>query len=178
MYLRGPFLTLPLGTNFVPQGRSCPQGWILSPRGGVIPEVKLSVCSSILLNIRECSTLGVNEGVNISPRIQRSHLVAKCTPREHISPLGANHVVKNWPQACKSDEERARKFYTEVQRRGPQAFESLVQALANSGNADAVKILEPRFYPEMATPPSDRKEWDPHKKIFLCLSFNNYSNKA
>jgi hypothetical protein len=34
---RGPFLTSPLGANFDPQGRSCPQGVNLSPRGEVIP---------------------------------------------------------------------------------------------------------------------------------------------
>jgi hypothetical protein len=35
--LRGPFLTSPLGANFDPQGRSCPPGVSLSPRGEVIP---------------------------------------------------------------------------------------------------------------------------------------------
>jgi hypothetical protein len=30
--------------------------------------VKFSVCPSILLNSRECSPLGVNEGRNIPPR--------------------------------------------------------------------------------------------------------------
>jgi hypothetical protein len=33
----GPFLTSPLGANFDPQGRSCPQGVSLSPRDEVIP---------------------------------------------------------------------------------------------------------------------------------------------
>jgi hypothetical protein len=32
-----PFLTSPLGANFDPQGRSCPPGVNLSPRGEVIP---------------------------------------------------------------------------------------------------------------------------------------------
>jgi hypothetical protein len=35
--IRGPFLTSPLGANFDPQGRSCPPGVSLSPRGKVIP---------------------------------------------------------------------------------------------------------------------------------------------
>jgi hypothetical protein len=46
--------------------------------------VKFSVCPSILLNGRKCSPLGVNEGVNISPRGQSS-------------PLGAKGEVKNGP---------------------------------------------------------------------------------
>jgi hypothetical protein len=65
--LRGPFLTSPLGASFDPQGRSCP------PRGEVIPwGVKFSVRPSILLNSRECSPLGVNEGVNIPSKGQSS----------------------------------------------------------------------------------------------------------
>jgi hypothetical protein len=36
---RGPFLTSPLGENFDSQGRSCPPGMNLSPRGEVIPWV-------------------------------------------------------------------------------------------------------------------------------------------
>jgi hypothetical protein len=51
--------------------------------------VKYSVCPSILLNNIECSPLGVNEGVNF-------------TPRGQISPLGpgARGEVKN---ALKAD---------------------------------------------------------------------------
>jgi hypothetical protein len=51
--------------NFAPRGEFCPLG------------VKFFVCPSILLNIRECSTLGVNEGANISPG-------AKFTPRGNL----------------------------------------------------------------------------------------------
>jgi hypothetical protein len=47
--------------------------------------VKFSVRPSIRLNHRECSPLGVNEGVNF-------------TPRGQISPLGARGEVKNGPQ--------------------------------------------------------------------------------
>jgi hypothetical protein len=71
---RGPFLTSPLGTNFDPMGDVVPRGEF-SPLG-----VKFSVHPSILLNIRECSPLGVNEGVNIPPRGQISPLGAKFTP--------------------------------------------------------------------------------------------------
>jgi hypothetical protein len=46
--------------------------------------VKFSVRPSILLNNRESSPLGVNEGVNFAPRGQ-------------ISPLGARGEVKNGP---------------------------------------------------------------------------------
>jgi hypothetical protein len=49
------------------KGRSCPLG------------VKFSVHPSILLNNRECSPLGVNEGVKISPRGQISPLGVKFT---------------------------------------------------------------------------------------------------
>jgi hypothetical protein len=64
--------------NFAPRGKLWPQGWSY-PLG-----VKFFVRPSILLNSRECSPLGVNEGVNISPRRQ-------------ISPLGARGKVKNGP---------------------------------------------------------------------------------
>jgi hypothetical protein len=77
---RGPFLTSPLGENFDPRGEVVPKGQF-NPLG-----VKLSpVCPSILLNSRECSPLGVNEGLNIPPRGQ-------------ISPLGVRGEVKNGPQ--------------------------------------------------------------------------------
>jgi hypothetical protein len=46
--------------------------------------VKFSVRPSIFLNNRECSPLGVNEGVNFTPKTQ-------------ISPLGARGEVKNGP---------------------------------------------------------------------------------
>jgi hypothetical protein len=63
------------GVNFVPRGLSFPLG------------VKFSVRPSILLNSRECSSLGpgVNEGVNIPPRGQ-------------ITPLGARGEVTNGRQ--------------------------------------------------------------------------------
>jgi hypothetical protein len=50
--------------------------------------VKFSVCPSILLNSREHSPLGVNEGVEISPRGQISPLGAKFAPRDEIIPWG------------------------------------------------------------------------------------------
>jgi hypothetical protein len=50
--------------------------------------MKFSVLPSILLNSRECSTPGVNEGVNIPPGGQSSTLVAKFTPRGEVHPWG------------------------------------------------------------------------------------------
>jgi hypothetical protein len=78
--LRGPFLTSTLGTNFDIQGRRCPPGLVnFVPKGWSYPMgVKFSVCPSILLNNRERSPLGVNEGVNIPPRGQNSSLGAGC----------------------------------------------------------------------------------------------------
>jgi hypothetical protein len=55
----------PPGVNFVPYGRSYPLG------------VKFSVCPYIFFNSRECSPVGVNEGVNITPRGQISPLGGK-----------------------------------------------------------------------------------------------------
>jgi hypothetical protein len=82
----GPFITSPLRTNFDPRDEVVPQGWILSPWGrwSYPLGLKFSVYSSTLLNSIECSPLGVNEGVNISPS-------------EQISPLGARGEVKNGP---------------------------------------------------------------------------------
>jgi hypothetical protein len=57
--------------------------------------VKFSVCPSILLNSRECSPLGVNEGVNIPPRGQISPLGAKFTPRGEVIPRGPGVKLRN-----------------------------------------------------------------------------------
>jgi hypothetical protein len=73
---RGPFLTSLLGAGKLwPQGRSCPPGVNFVPWG-----VNFSAHPSILLNSRECSPLGVNEGVNTPSRRQISPLGAKFTP--------------------------------------------------------------------------------------------------
>jgi hypothetical protein len=62
----------------------------LSTRGVKYPlGVKFSVRPYIILNSRECSPVGVNEGVNIPPRGQISPLGVKVTPRGE---------VKNGPQ--------------------------------------------------------------------------------
>jgi hypothetical protein len=102
----GPLLTSPLGANFTPRGEFVLQGWIVSSGGEVVLwgwsyplGVKFSVCPSILLNSRECSPLGVNEGVNIPPRGEHS-------PRGQISPQGAKLTpgdrgeVMNGPLIC------------------------------------------------------------------------------
>jgi hypothetical protein len=46
--------------------------------------VKFSVLPSILLNNKERSPLGLNEGVNFTPRGQISPLGAKFTPRDEV----------------------------------------------------------------------------------------------
>jgi hypothetical protein len=67
--------------NFAPRGNFDPRAK-LSPRVTFVPwrwsyplGMKLPVCPSILLNSKECSPLGVNEGVNISNRGQISPVV-------------------------------------------------------------------------------------------------------
>jgi hypothetical protein len=80
--VRGTFLTSPLGANFDPRGEFSPHGEFC-PLG-----VKFSVRPSILLNSRECSPLGVKEGVNISPRGQISPLGAKFNPLGEVIPWG------------------------------------------------------------------------------------------
>jgi hypothetical protein len=80
----GPFLTSPLGDNFHPKGEVVPQGWILSSG------VKLFPGGEIFC--RECSPLGVNEGVNEGVNIP---------PRGQFSPLGAKGEVKNGPLFAK-----------------------------------------------------------------------------
>jgi hypothetical protein len=59
-----PILNFALGANFTPRGENVP--W----EGSYPLGVKFSVRPSILLNSRECSPLGVNEGASISPRGQ------------------------------------------------------------------------------------------------------------
>jgi hypothetical protein len=65
----GPFLTSPLGANFdprgdvVPQGRCCPPGAMLSPRGEICSlGMKFSVHPSILLNSRVFTPGGEQRG--------------------------------------------------------------------------------------------------------------------
>jgi hypothetical protein len=71
----------------------------MSPRGEFCPlGVKFSVHPSILLISRDCSPLGVNERMNISPREQISPLGAKFDPGAKFNP-GARDEVKNGPQA-------------------------------------------------------------------------------
>jgi hypothetical protein len=67
------------GANLSPRGEFCPQGVKLSPGGEIL-------CSPLhsSTHSRECSPLGVNEGVNIPPR-------------GRISPLGARGEVTNGP---------------------------------------------------------------------------------
>jgi hypothetical protein len=57
--------------------------------------VKFSVCPSILLNSKECSPLGVNEGVNITPGLQISPPGAKFIPRDEIHPWGPGVKLRN-----------------------------------------------------------------------------------
>jgi hypothetical protein len=76
----GPLLTYTLRANFDPRVEVVPQRWILTPGGEVILRWGFPVRPSILLNSRECSPLGVNEWVDISPRGQISPLGAKFTP--------------------------------------------------------------------------------------------------
>jgi hypothetical protein len=69
--------------NFAPSFD--PQGWSYPPRFGVIPQTwRPSFCPPpVLLNIRECSPLGVKKGMNN-------------TRRGQSPPPGPSNVVKNW----------------------------------------------------------------------------------
>jgi hypothetical protein len=73
-YDQKPILNFAPRGKLWPQERSCPPGVSFAPWGWSYPlGVKLSpgseilFCPSILLNSRECSPLGVNEGGNIPP---------------------------------------------------------------------------------------------------------------
>jgi hypothetical protein len=79
-FLKKTFLTSTLGTNFDPQGRSCPQGWILSPRGEVIPWGWNSLLR------------GWTTGWTFPPRGQISPLGAKFSHRGKRRPWG-NHML-------------------------------------------------------------------------------------
>jgi hypothetical protein len=82
--VRGPFLTMLLGANFDPGGEVVPQMRILSPGAKLSPGVKI-FCSPLHVSwVDSIHRLGVNEGVNINPRVL-------------ISPLGARGEVKNCP---------------------------------------------------------------------------------
>jgi hypothetical protein len=79
----GLFLTSPLGANFHPRGEVVPQGRILSPGGEIF-------CSSLHSSKQyvECSPLGVNEVVNIPPRV---------TPGDHRVKL---RIASGWGKFC------------------------------------------------------------------------------
>jgi hypothetical protein len=81
--LQRPILNFAQRGKLYSQGWNCPPGVNFVPLGwsyslGVKFFVRPSI--SILLNIRDSSPLGVNEGVNIPPREQSSPLGAKFTP--------------------------------------------------------------------------------------------------
>jgi hypothetical protein len=61
---------LPLGANLIPRGKVVPWEWILTLRGQVFLWGWNSLFSPpfFYVNSRDCSPLGVNEGVNIPPR--------------------------------------------------------------------------------------------------------------
>jgi hypothetical protein len=89
-----PILNFAPTCNLWPQGRSCPPEVKFVPWGWSYPlGVKFSVHQSILVNSRECSPLGVNKGLKISPRGKTSlisyisyPLGAKFTPRGQVHP--------------------------------------------------------------------------------------------
>jgi hypothetical protein len=81
---RGQFLTSPLGAKFDPQGWSWPLGGKLSPRAGWRPSVR----PFVLLNIKECSPLGLNEGWAILLWDKVHPWGAKFTPRGNLIPGG------------------------------------------------------------------------------------------
>jgi hypothetical protein len=72
---RGPFIISPLGANCDPEEQS-PLGVKSSPGG----EIVCLPLQFFYVNCRECSPLGVNEGVNIPPRGQNSPLGANVHP--------------------------------------------------------------------------------------------------
>jgi hypothetical protein len=80
----------PRGKLWPPGAKLSPRGEFLSPRGESIPWGWNSLFSSILLNSRECSPLGVNEGVNIPHRGQISPLGDKFT-------RGGQSWSQEWP---------------------------------------------------------------------------------
>jgi hypothetical protein len=88
-FLRGKLW--PPGAKLSPWSEFCPLGVKLSPG------VKFSVRPSILLNRRECSPLGVIEGVNVHPSGKIPPLGTKFTPRAKVH-LWARGEVKNVPQ--------------------------------------------------------------------------------
>jgi hypothetical protein len=76
--------------------------------------VKLSVCPSILLNNKECSPLGVNEGVNFTPRGQISPLGVKFTPRGEIHPWGPGVKLRMALSSCSSSKGFISTKYIEI----------------------------------------------------------------
>jgi hypothetical protein len=84
-----PILNFTPSGKLWPQGRSCPPGVNFVTWGEVIPG-GFTVGASALLNSRECSPVGVNEGGKIPPR-------DKFHPWGPSSPLGAREEVENVP---------------------------------------------------------------------------------
>jgi hypothetical protein len=89
IFFSKPILNFAPRGKLWPKGRSRPPGVYFVPWGWSYPlGVRFSVCHSILLNSRESSPLGGNEGVNISPWGQISPPGSKFTPRGKVHPWG------------------------------------------------------------------------------------------
>jgi hypothetical protein len=88
---------------FAPWGELWPPGVKLAPRGEVITQgwrtslrpFRPSVHPSVLLNIRECSPLRVNKGVNNTHRWQSSLLWNEFTPVKRVHPCETSSPLWN-----------------------------------------------------------------------------------
>jgi hypothetical protein len=84
----------PRRQNLTPRGEVGTQGWTLSTRGWSYLPGWPSVCPFVFLQRRAYSPVGVNEGVNISPRGQSSPLGANFIPRGKLHPWGQTMLLK------------------------------------------------------------------------------------
>ena len=84
------------------------------------------------------------------------------------------HFIFVLMQACENEIDKKRKFYEGVQKRGPTAFNLLLESLFQSGNHDAAKIIDAQFIQcKLAQPPPQTRRYrnitaaQPNKNFFL-----------
>ena len=85
-------------------------------------------------------------------------LVGNALSRLRVKFIQGSRNLKRWfisrvlsSAQAKQNGERLQKFYLDVQKRGPKAFDGLIRSLVASGNYEAAAILDPTVKSQQRT---------------------------